>query len=152
MFAAQAWHWTDPATRYHKAHAVLQPGGGFALLTNEKGPYEPGLRDEFNAAYAKWFGWPSWEQEYVAKVTESWSSEIAASGLFHDVTVTYVPWTQAYTAEQYIALIDTYSDHAVRPEEQRAGCYSEIKAAIERRGGSIAIPYITLAFFALRSD
>jgi SAM-dependent methyltransferase len=152
VFAAQAWHWTDPATRYHKAHGVLRPGGGFALLTNEKGPYEQSLRDDFNAAYARWFGWPSWDQEYVPKVTETWTTEIEASGLFHDVTATYVPWTATYTAEQYIALIDTYSDHAVRPDDQRRACYADIQAAIERRGGRIAIPYITLALFALRSD
>lgn len=153
VYAAQAWHWTDPATRYRKAHSVLRPGGGFALLTNEKGPYEPSLREDFNAAYARWFGWPSsWEQNDVAKVTDSWTAEIEASGLFHDVTATYVPWTVTYTADQYVALIDTYSDHAVRPEDQRRACYADIKAAIERRGGHIAIPYITLALFALRSD
>ena len=152
VYAAQAWHWTDPATRYQKAHAVLREGGSLALLMNEKRPMEQGLRDELDAIYARWFGWPSWDSDYVTKFVETWSQEITASGLFRDVTVTYVPWVQTYTSDQLIALLDTYSDHAVRPEDQKRGCYADIKAAIDRRGGSCDIPYVTLAFFALRCD
>jgi SAM-dependent methyltransferase len=152
VFSAQAWHWTDPATRYQKAHAVLQPGGALALIMNEKAPMEQGLRDEMDAAYAKWFGWPAWDNDYVAKFVDKWSAEIEASALFRDLVVTYVPWTQSYGSDDFIALIDTYSDHAVQPEEQKRGCYADIKAAIDRRGGRLEIPYVTLTFFALRCD
>jgi SAM-dependent methyltransferase len=152
VYAAQAWHWTDPATRYQKAHAVLREGGALALLMNEKAPLEHGLRDDFDAAYARWFGWDKWDAGYVTKFVDTWTTEIEGSGLFRNVTVTYVPWTHTYTSDEWIALIDTYSDHAVRPEEQKQGCYAEIKAAIDRRGGRCEIPYVTLAFFALRCD
>ncbi|HUS30946.1 MAG TPA: methyltransferase domain-containing protein [Kofleriaceae bacterium] len=152
VFSAQAWHWTDPATRYQKAHAVLQPGGALALLMNEKAPVEQGLRDDFDAAYAKWFGWPAWDNDHLPKLVDKWSDEIKASKLFRDLVVTYVPWTQSYTSDEFIELLATYSDHAVRPEEQRRGCYADIKAAIDKRGGRCEIPYVTLAFFALRCD
>ena len=58
------------------------------------------------------------------------------------------PWQATYTSDEYVALLDTYSDHAVRPE--RAALYADIKAAIDRRGGSVDIPYMTLTFFTLR--
>lgn len=31
VFAATAWHWLDPATRYRKAWSVLRPGGHLAF-------------------------------------------------------------------------------------------------------------------------
>jgi hypothetical protein len=27
VYAANAWHWVDPAIRYRKAHGLLRPGG-----------------------------------------------------------------------------------------------------------------------------
>lgn len=152
VFSAQAWHWTDPKTRYQKAHAVLREGGSFALLTNEKAPLEPGLRADLDAAYATWFGWPAWDEHNLPKTVENWSAEITNSGLFRDVVVTYVPWTQTYSSDDFIALLDTYSDHVVKPDDQKRGCYADIKAAIDRRGGRCEIPYVTVAFFALRCD
>lgn len=152
VFAAQAWHWTDPATRYQKAHAVLHEGGALALIFTETAPPEPSFRAELDAAYSTWFGWPAWDGDHVAKTVEKWTQEIEASGLFRDVVVTYVPWTKTYTSDEYLALIDTYSDHAVRPEDVKRGCYADIRAAIDRRGGRYEFPYVTLAFFALRCD
>ena len=152
VYAASAWHWTDPATRYQKAHAVLHDGGNFALITNEKRPPEDSLRADFDAAYAKWFGWKTWDSDHIPKTVGQWSTEIEASGLFRDVVVTYVPWIATYTSDEFISLIDTYSDHVVRPEDEKRGCYADIRAAIDRRGGRCEIPYMTLSFFALRCD
>lgn len=152
VYAAQAMHWIDPAVRYTKAHAVLRPGGGLALLMNEKAPLEQSLRDELDAAYARHFGWPAWDSDHLGKYAAMWSAQITSSGLFRDLEVTRVPWTATYTSDQFIALIDTYSDHAVRPDAERLACYADIRAAIDKRGGQIEVPYVTLAFFAVRSD
>ena len=32
VYAAAAWHWTDPATRWARAVELLQPGGVLALF------------------------------------------------------------------------------------------------------------------------
>lgn len=152
VFSAQAFHWVEPAVRYTKAHDVLRPGGSLALIMNEKAVMrDQSLRDELDAAYAKWFGWPAWDNHFIEKTIESWSGEIEGSGLFQELQVTQVPWSATYTSDQFIALIDTYSDHAVRPDTERLPCYADIRAAIDRRGGSVEIPYVTLAFFAVRS-
>jgi len=152
VFSAQAFHWVEPAVRYRKAHDVLRSGGMLALITNEKAVMrDRSLRDDFDAAYARWFGWATREDDSIAKTIQTWSSEIEGSGLFHELQVTQVPWTTTYTSDQFISLIDTYSDHAVRPDTERLPCHADIRAAIDRRGGSVEIPYVTLAFFAVRS-
>lgn len=41
LFSAQAWHWTDPAVRWHRAAAALAPGGALALFWNNDRPADP---------------------------------------------------------------------------------------------------------------
>jgi SAM-dependent methyltransferase len=150
VYSATAFHWIEPSMRYVKAAEVLRAGGALALLMNEKAPMDPDLRAEFSAAYARWLGWPPWNPSYLADTEAKWVSEINASGRFGAVHIGRFPWTATYTSDQYIALLDTYSDHATQPDDKREPLYADIHAAIDGRGGSVEIPYMTLEFFALR--
>jgi hypothetical protein len=60
------------------------------------------------------------------------------------------PWTATYTTRQYLDLLDTYSDHATLAADRRDGLRHDVTAAIERRGGVMTIPYVSLAFLARR--
>jgi SAM-dependent methyltransferase len=150
VYSATAFHWVEPSVRYVKAAEVLRPGGALALFMNEKAPMDPEVRAEFNAAYGKWFGWPPWDPNYLANTEATWLGEIEPSGKFGPVHVGRYPWTTTYTTDEYIALLDTYSDHATQPDDKRLPLYDDIRAAIDKRGGSVEIPYMTLLFFALR--
>jgi SAM-dependent methyltransferase len=150
VYAAQAIHWIDPAVRYVKIAAALRPGGRVAVIRNEKAPIDAALRAELDDAYARWFppSDPPWpldriEREHVA--------ELDAAARFGRVDVARFPWTQHYSAAEYLALIDTYSDHAVLEAARKTALYDAIGAAIERRGG-ISIPYVSMLFAATRDD
>ena len=152
MFA-QAVHWIAPAVRYAKPAAVLAPGGTLAVIRNETLPFEGGLRDELDAAYARW---PAGQCEPpVDNVVEASRlahvGEIDASGLYGAVDVRVYPWTATYTAARYLDLLDTYSDHAILAAEHRASLHDAIAQAIERRGGVIEISYVSMAFLARRA-
>lgn len=151
LYAATAFHWVEPSVRYVRAAEVLNPGGALALFMHEKAPMDPAMRAAFDAAYAKHFGWPSWDPNYLANTEAKWVAEIEASDAFGPVHVGRFPWTATYTTDQFIALIDTYSDHATQPDDKRLPLYDAMRAAIDDAGGSVAIPYLTLEFFALRS-
>ena len=148
VYAAESFHWIEPTVRCAKAARVLWPGGALALITNVKAPIDPDLRRDFDAAYARRFGWPAWSPRHVAETEDKWVRELDASARFGAVHVGRFAWQATYTSAEYVALLDTYTDHAVRPE--RADLYADIKAAIDRRSGSIEIPYLTLVFFTLR--
>ena len=150
VYSATAFHWIEPSVRYVKAAEALRPGGALALLMHETAPMDPAVRADFNAAYAKWFGWPPWDPNYLANTEAKWLTEIDASGRFGTVHVGRFPWSATYTSEQYVALLDTYSDHAVQPDDKRLPLYDAMRAVIDRNGGSVEIPYMTLEFFALR--
>ena len=149
VLAAQAWHWMDPASKFALAAAAAPT---LALLSNEKAPIDPALRAELNAAYARHV--PAQVQRYpidaVAEARATFTADLAASGLFAEPRVVELPWTERYTTARYLDLISTYSDHAVLPTEARAALFAEIAAAIDARGGTIEVPYVTLVVIARR--
>jgi SAM-dependent methyltransferase len=157
VMSAQAIHWIDPAVRYTKAAAVLDPGGMLAVVRNENAIADPELRTELDTAYARWHagnrgdGGRSLEDE-VESSRRDVVGDIDASGLFGAVDMRRYPWTATYTTQQYLDLIDTYSDHATLPEERRAGLYQAIAAVLDRRGGTLTLPYMSLVFLAPRRD
>jgi SAM-dependent methyltransferase len=154
VMSAQAIHWIDPAVRYTKPAAVLDAGGTLAVIRNENAIADPELRAEFDAAYARWHAGDEDDghslEETIERTRRELLGEIDASGLFGPVEIRRYPWTAAFTTRQYLDLLDTYSDHATLPADRRAGLYQAIGAAIDRRGGALTVPYVSLAFLARR--
>jgi SAM-dependent methyltransferase len=152
VMSAQAIHWVEPSVRYVKAAAALAPGGTLAVIRNEKATLERSVRDDLDAAYAR-LSWPDdrTEEDAVEHARRTLTAEIDASGLFGPVEVRCYPWTATYTTARYLDLLDTYSDHAILSSERRASLYEAIGAAIDRRGGEISSPYVSLALTARRA-
>ena len=149
VLAAQAWHWMDPARKFALAAAAAPH---LVLLYNEKATLEPELRTELDAAYARYFppDSPRYPIDAVADTRAGFVRDIAASGLYGEPRVAELPWTERYSTARYLELLSTYSDHAVLAAEPRAGLFAQIAAAIDKRGGAIDIPYVTLVVIARR--
>lgn len=133
VFAATAWHWLDPEVRYRKAHALLRPGGHLAFWAALHA-FPPGfdpffteiqaVYDEIGETYPG--PWPPPEPEPE-------TAEIEASGLFGDVQVRRYVWELRYTAEEYIALLETFSGHISMTSAQRGRLYGEIRRRLGAR-------------------
>jgi len=153
VISAQALHWVDPAVRYVKAAAALRPGGGLALIRNETSGLDPALRAELDAAYARWFPAATTPtRDSIESKRRELAGEIERSGAFGPVHIGLFPWTATYTSRQYVDLLETHSDHALLASELRSGLYGAITAAIERRGGRIRFPYVSMLLLAVRND
>jgi SAM-dependent methyltransferase len=152
VIAAQAIHWIDPRVRYHKIAEVLAPGATLAVIRNEHDLAPDDLRDEIHAAYARWHPEPSAPpiETAVECALHEIIGEVDASARFGAVDVLQYPWVERYSTARYLQLLDTYSDHAVLAPAHRAPLYRAIAAAIDRRGGAIDIPYVSMAFIARR--
>lgn len=145
VYAAQAFHWVDEATGYPHAAAL---GRVLAVITNEKQPLSPELGDELDAIYARHFplAWQGGRPSSREATHAHWISQFDRSGAFEPVEVIEEPWLARYSTQHYLDLLATYSDHAVHADPRPL--YDAIGAAIERRGGTIEIPYLTMAFVA----
>ena len=148
VLAAQAWHWM-PANRFELAAAAAP---ALAILYNEKAPLDPALHAELDASYARHFppDSPRLAPNQVGQTRAEYVATIEASHVFGSPHVAELPWTERYTTARYLELLSTYSDHAVLAPATRDALLAEIAAAIDRRGGVIDIPYVTLVFVAHR--
>lgn len=155
VYAATAWHWLDPDARYQRAHDLLRPGGHLAFWSAGHAfprgfdAFFTEIQDVYDTIGERWEGaWPPPPPEQVPDQ----AAEIEASGYFEKVNVRRYVWERSYDAEQYIALLDTFSGHIVMEAEQRAHLYREIRSRIARRpDGRIRRHWYAILHIARRS-
>jgi hypothetical protein len=74
--------------------------------------------------------------------------KIVGSGLFGPVTVLRYPWQNEYTADRYIGLLKTMSDHAILAPQVRRDLFRAIRRLIADNGGTFIRPVVAALFLA----
>lgn len=136
VFAATAWHWIDPATRYQRAWALLRPGGHLAVwsathvIPHGGDPFFFEIQDVYEEIGE---GVPDgWAPIPPGRLPDS-RAEIEESGLFDIVAVRHFDWEISYNAEEYLALLDTFSGHIAMEASKRDRLYAEIRRRLAQR-------------------
>jgi SAM-dependent methyltransferase len=152
VMAAQAFHWTDPATAYHRVAEALRPLGWLAIFGNMPlAPPDEPIFAAVNAAYrehapalAEWrAGKGHGHGDYLER--------IAQSGHFEAPELHSFPWTARYETDRYLQLLQTQSDHRSLPAQQREALLGAIGAAVETHGGGYEVRYEARLWMARRS-
>ena len=60
-------------------------------------------------------------------------------------------WTKRYAGEEYLKLLQTFSDHRALLEPNKSRFFEEIGRVIAQMGGEVIRDYGTLALLAKRS-
>jgi hypothetical protein len=77
--------------------------------------------------------------------------EIERSGYFEDVRVARHVWPTEFTADEYVAMMSTASDHILMDPEKREWLFSEMRRLINARpGGRILKHDLTILHVARR--
>jgi SAM-dependent methyltransferase len=153
VVAFTAFHWIDPAVRYEKSASLLRAGGVLAIVATEH--VLPAGGDQFFADV---------QADYIAATDETddsppplpenvrdLSNEIDDSRLFRNVTVRRYLWDVSYTADEYLALLDTYSGHRTLDGAVRERLYELIRRRIEERpAGTVRKSYLATLSLARR--
>jgi SAM-dependent methyltransferase len=148
--AAQAWHWVDQQVGPQKAHDVLRPGGGIAVFWNWEGEEPHTLEAAFDDAYRTYA--PSlMKPPLKARIGAQMREQLEDSPLFGPVTVRRYPWERVFTAQQYIELLGTHSDHRLLPGDERERLLQALAAAIAGSGAPLTIGYTTEVLIAPRA-
>jgi SAM-dependent methyltransferase len=153
VVAFTALHWIDPELRYAKPARLLRDGGHIAAVGTKHVRRSDG--EDF---------WIEVQEDYEAvspdedrgppplpDELESLQEEFEADGLFEYVAWRTYLWDETYTADEYIALLDTYSRNRAREAEQREELYARICRRIERQPSrSVTKTYLALLNVARR--
>ena len=153
VFAANAWHWLEPDVRYAKAAALLRLGGVLAFaFTFSRHAFPPGFDPFFTEIQACYeaigearISWPPPPPDEIPDARE----EIERSGYFEDVRVVRYLRSDELTADEYIALMSTASDHRLMEPAKRERLFAEMHRLIdERPGGRVRRHLLTILHVA----
>ena len=145
VFSASAFHWVPEEIGYPKVYAMLKSGGVFARFANHpyRDQYNPALAEEIDKIYGSYYyKFHNRKQERPKEYSEEDArrkAEIAVKYGFADIRCALFFRTRTLSAQEYITLIGTYSDHIAMEETLRTKFFSRIEEAINRHGGKITI-------------
>ncbi|HET9091434.1 MAG TPA: hypothetical protein VFN50_03430, partial [Acidimicrobiales bacterium] len=158
------WHWLAPARRAGAAAAVLRPGGTLALVWNVARPHDEPLRSELGAAYRsilpRWGNGggpasPTSPQPYSAGLTEEarqrYRVELEATGCFTPVRSESVTWSSRHSTEEWLAVLETHSDHRMLEPETRRQLFGAVREIVAANGGRVDVVYDAVTLLARRT-
>lgn len=136
VFAATAWHWLDPATRYVRAWKLLRPGGHLAfwsathVLPENGDPFFLEIQDVYDEIGE---GLPADATRWRPGELPDDQEEVERDGLFEIALVRQFDWQISYDADEYVRLLDTFSGHIAMRAWQRDRLYGEVRRRLSQR-------------------
>ncbi|XVQ15541.1 class I SAM-dependent methyltransferase [Spirillospora sp. CA-255316] len=137
VYAATTWKWVSPKVKYVKAAALLGQGGHLAVWS--AGHAFPAGFDPFFTEIQQVYdeigegdGSP-WPPPPPEDRPDPAAAGFEDSGHFTIVGTRRYLWALSYTAEEYIALLDTFSGHIAMEPAKREHLYGEIRRRLAAR-------------------
>jgi SAM-dependent methyltransferase len=125
-----SWHWIDPAVFVSKLARVVPSGGTVARFWNHEAPDEP-VAAAIEAVYAELAPKAT---RYVMTPPAGWVDPMTAE--FSVETMTYA-WGRTLTAEDWVGMAATFSDHLRMEPVRLAALQHALRAAIDAHGGRV---------------
>ena len=142
FYCASAFHWVPQEIGYPKVYRLLRHGGTMALFFNR--PFPVSQTDPthlaLQAVYDKYWGKPEKPRphQFVEADCAEILEQIARYG-FVDAQCKLYHATRTFSAEAYVMLTGTYSDHIAMPKAKREAFNQELMDAIDGSGGTCTL-------------
>ena len=136
VVAFTAFHWIAPSLRYAKPARLLRKGGALAVIETKHvlpaaaDPFWTEVQADYDAVVPHPDNLPPPAPDEVGDLRP----EIEATGLYRDVEVRRRLWQVEYGADDYIAVLGTYSANLALPAPQREALFARVHARIAAKG------------------
>lgn len=139
IFSATAFHWIKPEKSYSRCKELLVDGGVLAVFWNtpriSRKNYD--LYEEIQDLYQRFM--PSGQEEKETLLESKWyikrcddlNSCLNENGYLDCVFKIYQD-TRVFSADEYVGLLQTYSDHMALPPDVRTLFFEKINSAIKK--------------------
>lgn len=141
---AQAWHWVDHEVGLAKAVSLLAPGATLALFWNRPAFLQDQLRRDLDEIYDRLA--PDMQSSLrgrgaTPKGQLTGIDDGPPPAGFASATRDELWWDRTYTADEWVGLLETHSDHRLLEEAHRAELHAAVRSAIVDHGGAFTLPY-----------
>jgi SAM-dependent methyltransferase len=139
---AQAFHWFDASAACAEISRVLRPGGGVAMLWNERDD-----RVDWVAALDRIFDWPVLRP---FPENEDWVAVLDATGWFEPAAHHQLEWSQSVDVEQLVARVLSTSYVATWTAERQAEVADAVRAHVASYGATFDLPHVTNIYWCTK--
>ncbi|GJM41639.1 MAG: hypothetical protein DHS20C20_19210 [Ardenticatenaceae bacterium] len=150
IYSAQAFHWVPQEVRYVKTAVLLKPKGHLATFWNMYPGFPGAIGEALDAIYEEISPEIARAKTDPHELIAQRKKSMERQERFGNVQVRTYPWVEKYTAEAYVDLLGTYSDHLRLTEEKRQKLFAAIANLIEKNGGVIERPYLGVLYLLQR--
>ncbi len=149
-----AFHFVEPQELgYRKVYDLLDNDGSIALFWTVHVPTYDEVSNLIRESYRRHAQQlDDSKNPTLEQIIEKRSALTLANGLFKELEVKRYACHHTYTAEEYIALLNTNSRHRLIPEAIRHELFAEIRGAIEASGDIYHKPQAVVLFLAKRNE
>ena len=156
--SAQAWHWLDMHTATAKAASLLRPRGSLCLIYNG-GAHPDELADALEEVYSTvvpadthrlFRGYGANRSTDVRAGLDPVRDAIAAVSDFGPATEQWFPWTRRYHRDEWLDLLQSYSEYAALEPVLRHRLLDAIGTTIDEFGGSFVMNFETVLIRSIR--
>ena len=152
VYAAQAWHWIARRVRVNRAAELLRPQGTIALFWHRTDWGGESVRDDLEDIYrriapdlhGKQPGFPG----LSPPGGEPSVAELIDADAFGDVQTRAYHWSVKLSAERFVEMALTQSNHRLTDEATRERLFGAVGALVASHGGHITVPHATFLVMA----
>src|SRR5262245_51620911 len=114
VVAFTAFHWIDPSVRYARSAQLLRDRGSLAVVATQHvttrggDPFWNEVQEDYDALVPSPDNRPP---PFPEEVTDPVGTEMESSGWFRQIEVRRHLFDVTYNADQYVAVLDTYSSN-----------------------------------------
>lgn len=132
VFAASAFHWTDPETRWERTARLLRPGGVAAFFGATVDLSDESLSEHVEFISQSVLGVDTFDLGAISQDdSERWpASDLRQRDDFVDVLEMTIPVGATQPAQDFVAHLSTVSAYRVLTPVQRDAVLSRIRAAL----------------------
>jgi SAM-dependent methyltransferase len=132
---AQAFHWFDPARAVPEMARVLRPGGGLALVWNERDDRVPWVAELQRVQ--------RWTTRAPYDSTTDWAARLAPHGGFTPATCARFDWAQPMTADLLVDAARSRSYITAMEPAEREPILAAVRALVHGRPEPFDLPHVT---------
>lgn len=139
VYSATAFHWIPDQVGYPKAYDMLKVGGTLALFWNRPSGGDGEVYEKIQKVYKEFLpDVKTRKYNPEQQIYDERKAVIEKYG-FDELQFEIMHQTRTFTAEDYISLLDTYSDHSTLADDIRIPFYEKIMGVINDYGGKLTI-------------